>query len=166
VNETSDQEVNVNMNAITQRVRAPRTAIYQALLDPDAIDAWRVPEGMRCVIHEFAPHEGGRFRVSLTYDDPTATGKSGRHTDTYHGRFARLIPDVQVTEVLEFEAENPLLNGEMTVTTSLTERDGGTDVTIVYENLPVGVPPADNELGTKMALRKLAALVEARHQRT
>jgi hypothetical protein len=120
---------------------------------------------MRSVIHEFTPHEGGRFRVSLTYDDPTTAGKSGRHTDTYHGYFVRLIPDEQVIEVLEFEAEDPSLKGEMTVTTTLRDADGGTDVTIAYENVPVGVSAADNQLGTQMALGKLAAFVEAQHQR-
>ena len=150
----------MNVNAVTQRVRAPRAVIYRALLDPQAIEAWRVPEGMRCVVHEFAAHEGGRFRVSLSYDDPAATGKSGRHTDTYHGRFAKLIPDEKVVEVLEFETEDPELQGEMTVTTTLTDADGGTDVTIAYENLPAGVPAADNRLGTQMALTKLAALVD------
>jgi uncharacterized protein YndB with AHSA1/START domain len=150
----------VSGNAVTQRVRAPRTAIYRALLDPQAIEAWRVPEGMRCVVHEFDPHEGGHFRVSLSYDDPAVAGKSGRHTDTYHGRFLRLIPDEQVTEVLEFETEDPLLQGAMTVTTTLTDTDDGSDVTIAYQNLPPGVPAADNRLGTQTALSKLAALVE------
>jgi hypothetical protein len=103
--------------------------------------------------------------VSLTYDDPTTAGKSGRDTDSYHGHFAWLIPDEQVIEVLEFEAENPSLKGEMTVTTTLRDADGGTDVTIAYENVPIGVSAADNKLGTQMALAKLAVLVEAQHQR-
>jgi uncharacterized protein YndB with AHSA1/START domain len=116
---------------------------------------------MRCVVHEFAAHEGGRFRVSLSYDDPAVAGKSGRNTDTYHGRFARLVPDERVVEILRFETEDPVLQGDMTVTTTLTDADGGTDVTIAYENLPAGVPAADNQLGTQMALNKLAALVES-----
>jgi hypothetical protein len=103
--------------------------------------------------------------VSLTYDDPTTAGKSGRHTDTYHGYFSRLIPDEQVIEVLEFEADDPSLKGEMTVTTTLRDADGGTDVTIAYENVPVGVSAADNQLGTQMALGKLAAFLEAQQQR-
>jgi uncharacterized protein YndB with AHSA1/START domain len=148
------------MNAVTQRVQAPRAAIYRALLDPQAVESWRVPEGMRCVVHEFAAHEGGHFRVSLTYDDPAVAGKSSGHTDTYHGHFARLIPDEQVVEVLEFETEDPLLRGEMTVTTTLTDADEETEVTIAYDKLPSGVSAADNQLGTQMALRKLAALVE------
>lgn len=151
----------MSTNAVTQRVRAPRAAIYRALLDPQAIQAWRAPEGMRCVVHEFAAHEGGRFRVSLSYDDPAVAGKSGRNTDTYHGRFSRLVPDERVVEILRFETEDPVLQGDMTVTTTLTDADGGTDVTIAYENLPAGVPAADNQLGTQMALNKLAALVES-----
>ena len=150
------------MNAVTQRIQAPRGVIYRALLDPQAIEIWRVPEGMRCVVHEFAAHEGGRFRVSLSYDDPAATGKSDRNIDTYHGHFVRLIPDEEVVEVLEFETEDPGLQGEMTVTTTLSDADGGTDVTIAYENLPASVPAADNQLGTQMALSKLAALIESR----
>jgi uncharacterized protein YndB with AHSA1/START domain len=141
----------LTMNAVTHTIRAPRAAIYRALLDPRAIEAWRVPDGMTCVVHEFAAHEGGRFRVSLSYDDPNAAGKSGRHTDTYHGRFAALIAERTIVEVLEFETADPELQGEMTVTTTLTDADGATDVTIAYENLPPGVSPADNQLGTQMA---------------
>jgi hypothetical protein len=32
---------------------------------------------------------------------------------------------------------------------------------MAFEGLPPGVRPSDNELGTRMALAKLAALVEA-----
>ena len=150
----------MSVQGVTRRIQAPRAAIYRALLDPRAIEAWRVPDGMRCVVHEFAPHEGGRFRVSLSYDDATIEGKSSGHTDTYHGRFARLVSDEQIVECLEFEAKDPRLQGEMTVTTTLTDVDGATDVTIAYENLPAGVSEADNQLGTEMALGKLAALIE------
>ncbi len=116
---------------------------------------------MTCVVHELDAREGGRFRVSLTYDAPTATGKTGAHTDTYHGHYARLVPDEQVVEVLEFETADPALRGEITMSTTLVEADGGTDVILVYEGLPPGVSAADNELGSRMALDKLAGLVES-----
>jgi hypothetical protein len=38
--------------------------------------------------------------------------------------------------------------------------DGGTDVLIAHEGVPDGVPAADNETGTRMALANLAQLVE------
>src|SRR3982751_2617652 len=94
---------------VSQHVKAPRAAVYRALLDADAVAAWRVPVGMTSEVHEFEPREGGAFRVSLTYDTTDAAGKSSRHTDTYHGHFARLVPDEQVVEELEFEAADPAL---------------------------------------------------------
>jgi uncharacterized protein YndB with AHSA1/START domain len=146
----------------TRRINAARAVVYRALLDAQAIARWRVPAGMTSRVHEFDAREGGAFRVSLSYDAQDGTGKTAAHTDTYHGRFVRLLPDRQVVEVLEFETADPELRGVMTMTTTLTDADGGgTDVLIVHEGIPRGVPPADNETGTRMALAKLAALVEA-----
>ena len=116
---------------------------------------------MTSYVHEFDAREGGSFRISLTYDAQAGTGKTTAHTDTYHGSFVKLLMNKQVVEVVEFETTNPALRGEMTITTTLVDADGGTDVLVVYEGLPRGVSTADNETGTRMALAKLAALVEA-----
>ena len=75
---------------VEQHIRAPRTAVYQALIDAGAIARWRVPDGMTSTVHEYAPREGGSFRISLTYDAPGPAGKSSAHTDTFHGRFVLL----------------------------------------------------------------------------
>ena len=146
---------------VTRFVRAPRPAVYRALLDPQAVRQWRVPEDMTCEVHAFEPHEGGTFRVSVTYDLAAVAGKTSERTDTYHGRFAKLVPDRMVVEVIEFETEHPALRGEMTVTTTLSDADGGTRIVGVHEGLPPGVPPEDNEEGWRQALAKLAAYVEA-----
>jgi uncharacterized protein YndB with AHSA1/START domain len=146
---------------VSRHINAPRQAVYRALLDASAIARWRVPDGMSSQVHGFEAREGGAFRVSLSYDVPTGTGKSAAHTDTYHGRFAKLVPDEQVIEVFEFETEDPGLRGQMTMTTKLTEAAGGTDVLVVHEGIPDQVPAADNETGTRMALANLARLVEA-----
>jgi uncharacterized protein YndB with AHSA1/START domain len=142
-------------------VRAPRSAVYRALLDPDAVARWRVPDGMTCEVHAFEAREGGFFRVSLTYVAPDAAGKSGAHTDTYRGHFRALVPDERVVEELAFETDDPAMAGPMTMTTTLSDAGDGTDVEIVHEGLPDAVPAADNELGTRMALAKLARLVES-----
>jgi uncharacterized protein YndB with AHSA1/START domain len=146
---------------VSRRIAAPRAAVYRALIDPDAIAQWRVPDGMRSQVHEFDTREGGRFRVSLTYLEPGAAGKSAEHTDTYHGHFARLVPGQQVVEVFEFETADPGLTGQMTMTTTLTDVDGGTEVLVVHDGVPDNVPPADNETGTRMALDNLARLAES-----
>ncbi|AXI80935.1 SRPBCC domain-containing protein [Peterkaempfera bronchialis] len=145
---------------VSRHVRASRAAVYRALLDADAIAAWRVPTGMSSHVHAFDPREGGAFRVSLTYDAPVGTGKSALHTDTYHGRFVKLVPNEQVVETFEFETSDPALRGTMRMTTTLTDADGGTDVLVVHEGIPDAVPAADNATGTRMALANLARLVE------
>ncbi|MEV5101277.1 SRPBCC domain-containing protein [Streptomyces massasporeus] len=147
---------------VSGHVDAPRAAVYRALVSAEAIARWRVPAGMRAEVHEFDAREGGGFRVSLTYETADAPGKSTAHTDTYHGHFARLVPDERVVEVLAFETADPALGGAMTLTTTLTDAEGGgTDVLMVHEGLPDAVPAADNETGTRMALANLARLVEA-----
>jgi uncharacterized protein YndB with AHSA1/START domain len=146
---------------ISRHVNAPRASVYRALLDARAVQTWMVPDGMTSHVHAFDPREGGSFRISLTYDAPTGTGKTTARTDTHHGRFVKLVPNELVVQVVEFETEDPALRGEMTITYTLTEADGGTDIHAVHEGLPSSVSAADNELGWQMSLGKLAALVEA-----
>ncbi len=122
---------------------------------------WRVPDGMTAHVHAFDAREGGTFRISLTYDTSTDIGKTDPHTDTYHGRFVKLVPNEQVVEVDEFETADPALQGEMTSSITLADADGGTDLFAVHDRLPPGLSPVDNETGWRMALAKLKALVES-----
>lgn len=89
----------VSSTHISRRVNAPRANVYRALLDARAVQTWMVPAGMTSEVHEFEPREGGSFRISLTYDAPTGTGKTTAQTDTFHGRFVKLVPNEQIVEV-------------------------------------------------------------------
>lgn len=144
----------------TTLVRAPRSAVYAALLDAGAVATWRVPDDMVARVEEWEPVEGGRFRVSLTYRGENRTGKTEGATDTYAGHFATLLPDERVVEKLAFDTADAELAGEMTMTFTLREVDGGTEVELVHEGVPDAVAPEDNATGTRMALTKLAAYVE------
>jgi uncharacterized protein YndB with AHSA1/START domain len=146
---------------LTRRMLAPPHRVFEALLDARAVPAWKVPTGMRCRVHLFEPREGGRFRVSLTYEDPEPAGKTSAHTDTYAGHFERIVEAVRVVEVLAFETSDPAIAGEMRITYELVERDGGTDLTATHEQVPPGIALQDNHLGWSIALDRLAALVEA-----
>lgn len=121
-----------------------------------------VPDSMTSHIHSFDAREGGAFRVSLTYGMPVTAGKTIEQADTFHGRFVKLVPDTEVVQAVEFETDDPAMQGEMTITYTLADAGDGTDLTGVHENLPPGVSPADNELGWRMSLDKLAKLVESR----
>lgn len=149
---------------ISRRVNAPRTIVYRALLDARAVATWMVPTGMTSHVHAFDAREGGSFRISLTYDTPTGTGKTTAHTDTYHGRFVKVVTHEQVVEVVEFETTDPTLRGEMTITITLADADGGTDVLAVHERLPRGLSTTDNQAAWRSSLAKLAAFVERRNE--
>lgn len=151
----------MSVTRVSCRVNAPRAVVYRALLDARAVATWMVPTGMTSHVHAFDPREGGSFRISLTYDAPTGAGKTTAHTDSYHGHFVKLVPNEQVVEVVEFETVDPALQGEMTITFTLADADGGTDLLAVHDGLPPGLSLEDNETGWRSSLAKLAALVEA-----
>ena len=141
-------------------IAAPREAVYRALLDPAAVAQWRVPDDMTCVVHRWEPREGGTLRVSLTYRAADREGKTSGHTDTYHGRFERLVANELVVEADEFESSDPALAGEMRITIALGDAAGGTELLATHEGVPDAVAPTDNETGWRLSLAKLARLVE------
>src|SRR3972149_7170495 len=96
---------------VSRHVNAPRADVYRALLDARAVATWMVPNGMPSHVHAFDAREGGSFRISLTYDEQTGTGKTTAHTDTYHGRFITLVPNEQVVEGMEFETADDAMRG-------------------------------------------------------
>ncbi len=145
---------------LIQRLAAPPSRVYRAFTDARDVAIWMVPARMTSQVHEFEPRIGGAFRISLTYEAPTAMGKTSAHTDTYHGRFIDLVPNERVVQVMEFETADASMRGEMTVTFMLSEADLETNMVAIHENVPPGVSPADNETGWRMSLEKLAALVE------
>lgn len=145
---------------MTCHLNAPRASVYRALVDPEAIARWKVPAEMTCEVHEFDGREGGAYRISLTYVAPDRAGKTSAHTDTYHGRFVKLVPNELVVEADEFETTDPALAGEMTITITLAEADGGTDLVALHEGVPPGVSAADNEIGWRESLARLKTLVE------
>jgi uncharacterized protein YndB with AHSA1/START domain len=151
----------VSSTRISRRVNAPRPTVYRALVDRRAVATWMVPTGMTSHVHAFDAREGGSFRISLTYDAPTGTGKTTAHTDTFHGRFVKLVPNEEVVQVVEFETTDPSLHGEMTITITLADADGATDILAVHDELPPGLSTTDNEAGWRSSLAKLAALVES-----
>src|SRR5215210_3187310 len=113
----------MNSTRISLHMNASRAVVYHALLDARAVATWMVPTGMTSHVHAFDARESGSFRISLTYDTPTGTGKTTARTDTYHGVFVKLVPNEQVIEMMEFETADPAMRGEMLVTLTLTDAD-------------------------------------------
>jgi len=147
---------------ISRIIKAPRTKLYAACLDPEALARWRVPDRMTGVVHSFDPRLGGSYRMSLMYKAPKrgSAGKTSSDTDSFIGHFVELVPDEKIVESIAFESDDPAYAGTMSLTTSFEDVPGGTNVTMKFDGLPPGIRPEDNETGTRQSLAKLAALVE------
>ncbi len=143
-------------------IKAARSAVYQACLDPEKVALWRVPDNMRAKVEIFDARPGGVYRMALTYRDPgdAAHGKSSSDTDRFQGRFVELVPLERIVEAIEFDSPDPQFAGEMRITTTFADAERGTEITILCQNLPPGIRLADNETGTIQALKKLTALLE------
>ncbi len=147
---------------VSQIIKAPREVVYRAFLESDAVASWLSPDGMSGQVHTFDPREGGTFRMSLTYLDrlDSPRGKTTKDTDTIEGRFGELLPYEKIVWVTEFESDQPDFAGEMRITWSLADADGGTEVTVLCEDIPKGIRLEDNETGSRQSLRKLATFIE------
>lgn len=159
----------VNQQRSTTRVsrviKAPRSKVYRAFLDRDALAAWLPPDTMTGVVHAFEPREGGIIHMSLKYPSIDETpdgqgGKSSPEADTFQGKIAQLIPDEKVVWLTQFESSDPAFAGEMKLTWSFSDTPGGTEVTVLCENIPAGIRPEDNEAGSRSTLENLAAFLE------
>jgi uncharacterized protein YndB with AHSA1/START domain len=143
-------------------IQASREALYRAFTDPEALAVWLAPEGMTGKVHEFDARVGGGYRMSLFYpsSDQEHHGKTSEREDLYSARFVELTPPTRIVETITFDTTDPAFMGEMTMAVTLEDRDGGTEVTISFENIPPGIRPEDNDAGTRSSLEKLARCVE------
>lgn len=143
-------------------ITASPETLYRAFTDPIALAAWRAPGDMTGEVHSFDGRVGGGYQMSLYYpaSEETMRGKTSDREDRYSARFVELTPPRRIVEAIRFDTTEPGFAGEMTMEVALEAADGGTVVSIVFKNLPPGIRPADNEIGTLSALEKLARYVE------
>jgi uncharacterized protein YndB with AHSA1/START domain len=144
-------------------IDAPREAIFSALLDPAALEVWRVPGEMTATVHDFDARVGGGYQMSLFYPETDADnrGKTGGREDRYTARYVEIVPPSRIVETIVFDTTDPRFSGEMTMIVTLEARGSATGVTFAFENLPSGVRPEDNDEGTRSSLEKLARYVES-----
>ncbi|WP_244537707.1 SRPBCC family protein [Mesorhizobium sp. YR577] len=142
-------------------VTASPATVYNAFVDPAALVEWLPPKGMIARIETFEPKAGGHYRMALTYDapDPSVRGKASEDTDIVEGRFVELVPNDRVVQIVTFESDDPAFAGEMKMTWSLRPVAGGTEVSIVCENVPEGISAEDHAAGLSSTLDNLAEFV-------
>jgi uncharacterized protein YndB with AHSA1/START domain len=156
-------ERNAGTSTRTSRViRARPEALYDAFLNPSALVEWLPPAEMTGKIHEFDPRVGGGYRMSLFYppEERRFRGKTADREDLVEVRFVELAPPHRIVEAVTFVTTDPALLGEMMHTVTFDPVPGGTEVTLLFENLPPGLRPEDNDAGARLSLEQLARRFE------
>lgn len=149
-------------SSVCRVLAAEPEAVFDAFVHPDALAAWLAPGGMTAVVHNFDGRVGGGYEMSLYYPsaDRDHSGKTAEAEDRYTARYTVLDRPHRVVAKITFHTMNAAFAGEMTMDVTLRRQDGGTEVCIVFENLPAGVRPEDNDEGTRSSLQKLARYLE------
>lgn len=143
-------------------IKAPREALYRAFTDPAALAVWLAPGEMTGEVHSFDYKVGGGYQMSLYYpsSENSSVGKTSDREDRYTARFVELTPPTRIVEAITFDSFDPAFSGEMTMVVTFEGEDGGTRVSILFEDIPSGIRPEDNEAGTRSTLEKLARYIE------
>ena len=143
-------------------IRARPEELYAAFLDPAALVDWLPPAEMTGRIHEFDARVGGGYRMSLFYPpgERTFRGKTSDREDMIDVRFVELEPPRRIVEAVNFVTTDPAFSGEMTLTATFEAVSGGTEVTLMFANLPPGLRTEDNETGSRLGLEQLARRFE------
>lgn len=149
------------IDSASRVIAATPKAIYESFINPAALSLWLPPKGMSAYIEQFDCYEGGTYKITLTYEEEhTESGKTSKNTDLSQGKFLKLIPNTKIVLSVNFGSENPSFSGEMIQTWYLEAVLEGTKVTIVCENVPVGIQKEDHDVGLNSTLENLAGFAE------
>jgi uncharacterized protein YndB with AHSA1/START domain len=144
---------------VSRIIPARREDVYQAFLDPHALEQWLPPGDMTGAIQSFKEKEG--YRMSLIYPegDKKGHGKTKEGEDTFFVKFVDIGYPTSLDQSVQFVSSDPSMTGEMKmrVTFELEEPLKGepTKVTIECTNIPAGINREDNEEGCRQSLEKL-----------
>ena len=142
-------------------IHMDRDDVFTALTSRDALLTWLPPEGMRGQFERFDMRSAGSYRLILTYDDAaSAPGKSSADSDVSEVRISRIDPGERVVLEVEFETDDPALQGTMLMEWRLRSVDEGTIVEIVARNVPEGIRARDHAEGITSSLANLSAYLE------
>jgi uncharacterized protein YndB with AHSA1/START domain len=133
-------------------LRAPPERIYRAFLDADAMVKWLPPNGFTGRVHHVDARVGGTYKMSFTN---FTTGLS----HSFGGEYLELVPHELIRHTDRFD--DPSLPGEMQTTVTLKQVSCGTELNVVQEGIPSGIPVEACYLGWQESLTLLAQLIEA-----
>lgn len=132
-------------------LKAPPERIYRAFTTPEAIAKWLPPHGFTCKVHHMEPRVGGTFKM-------TFTNFTTQESHSFGGEYLELVPNSVLRYTDKFD--DPSFPGVIQATITLKAVSCGTELLIVQDGLPDGIPVEMASLGWQESLALLTMLVE------
>ncbi len=108
---------------ITRHFDAPRARVFDVMTRPELLEQWLLgPPGWSMVVCENEPETGGTFRHVWRNCDGTEL--------TMRGSYREVVPPELIVRTESLDFDNELQAGELLATVVLSERAGGTRVTL------------------------------------
>lgn len=130
---------------LVRRIKAPPAKIYAALTKPELMIQWWSPDAGPTLRADADVRLGGRFNIVFRLLD------GSEHNPT--GVYREIVPDKKLVFTWEW-AGAP--ERESLVTFLLKPIDGGTELTLIHEQLPDEPARESHEAGWKGFLDKLS----------
>jgi glutathione S-transferase len=132
---------------IRRVIKAPRDRVYAAWTDPAQLKQWFGPENVQTRGLVADARVGGEFRWDLV--------NSEGEEMTMRGEFRELQPGKKVVFTWQWEDDEVWEDHISVVTVELSDRDGGTELRLIHEQLPNEQSRDGHNGGWNSALDKL-----------
>ncbi|HEX7724875.1 MAG TPA: SRPBCC family protein [Candidatus Paceibacterota bacterium] len=142
---------NNNSIKLHRVIKTTPEKVFRAFADADAKASWLPPYGFVCTVQEHAFREGSGYKMAFTN---FTTGSR----QSFGGTFTKITPNEYIQYSDTFD--DPNLPGTMNTMVTLKAVPGGTELTIIQENIPEMIPASMCYLGWQESLEKLIKLVE------
>lgn len=153
--------INGRIDTASKVIQASPRTVYQAFINPESLASWLPPEGMSAHVNNFDFRKNGHYKMTLTYEsEDLIKGKTSENTDVSQGVFLEIIPNLKIVQSGKFDSDDPDYSLKMIQTWYFEAVSGGTKVTIICENVPIGVQKSDHLEGLASTLENLATFTE------
>jgi uncharacterized protein YndB with AHSA1/START domain len=132
---------------IKRFINAPRARVYAAWTDPAQLKQWFGPEKVQTRNLIADARAGGKFRWDLT--------NSEGEKMTCLGEYRELQPGKKIVFTWQWDDDEDWENHISVVTVELSDRDGGTELRLIHEQLPNEQSRDGHTGGWNSALDKL-----------
>ncbi len=153
------EKAGARIDTVERVIPASRAAVWDALTDPDRLARWVSPTGMTAAVDAFDLRPGGGYRMTLTYESPRHSGKSGGGRDEVAVRFVAIEPEARLDELVDFTSDDPAFAGTMKMTWLIEPAGADTRVIVHATDVPSGIEAEAHRRGMASSLENLAAFL-------